>query len=261
VSPLLVAAAVLLAFAAAWQLAGERAEEIGAALRRSAGRVTAGRVRSLAEAALALGVPERLERAGLARSLAPAAVVAAKAAGAAIGIGAALAVLPSLPARLDAIAVPMLAAAGFFGPDAWLERAARLRRARLLAALPDALDLLAVGAASGRAPAAVMRELAALGSGPLAEGVAVAVAELDCGASQDAAMAALRERAPGPRSGRWPPRSSARAATAHRSPSSFTSRRAPCAATRAAGSRSRPRGRRRRSSWSWRSSSSPPCCS
>jgi tight adherence protein C len=197
VSPPLVAAAVLLAFAAAWQLAGERGEEIGAALRRIAGRVTAGRVRSLAEAALALGVPERLERAGLARSLAPSAVVAAKAAGAAVGIGAALAVLPSLPARLDAVAVPVLAVAGFLGPDAWLERAARLRRARLVAALPDALDLLAVGAASGRAPAAVLRELAAQGSGPLAVEVAVAVAELDCGASQDAAMAALRERAPG----------------------------------------------------------------
>jgi tight adherence protein C len=193
----LVAASILAAFAAAWQVAGSRGEEVSGALRWIAGRLSAGRARSLAEAALALGIPERLERAGLTGRVAPPAVLAGKAVGTVMGVGAALAVLPVLPGRLDAVALPVLAVAGFLAPDAYLERTARLRGAHLVAALPDALDLLAVGAASGRAPAAVMREIAAQGSGPLAAEVAIAVAELDCGANQGAAMEALRDRVPG----------------------------------------------------------------
>lgn len=196
-SAVLVSASVLLAFAGAWQLVGERGEQLTQAGRRLAVRLSRGRVRSLAEAALALGVPERLARAGLEGRLTPAAVLAAKGAGTLAGIGCAALALPALPTRLGLVAAPMLAIAGFLAPDAYLERAARLRSARLLAALPDALDLLAVGAASGRAPAAVIREIAADGRGPLVAELAVAVAELDCGSGQAAALSALRERAPG----------------------------------------------------------------
>ena len=53
-----------------------------------------------------------------------------------------------------------LPAAGFFAPDALLEREARRRGRRLVNALPDALDLLAVGAAAGRSPGTVIGEIA-----------------------------------------------------------------------------------------------------
>ena len=63
-------------------------------------------------------------------------------------------------------------AAGFVVPDALLEREARRRQRRLVAALPDALDLLAVSAASGRGPAAGLEQLARGGRGPAGRGAA-----------------------------------------------------------------------------------------
>jgi tight adherence protein C len=82
-------------------------------------------------------------------------------------------------------------------PEALLERAARRRRARVRAALPDALDLLAVGTAAGRSPATVLGEISTGASGPLACELAVAVAEIRCGVPQREAIAAARERVPG----------------------------------------------------------------
>jgi tight adherence protein C len=82
-------------------------------------------------------------------------------------------------------------------PEALLERAARRRRARIAAALPDALDLLAVGTAAGRSPATVLSEVSSRGSGALATELAVAVAEIECGMPQREAIAAIRERVPG----------------------------------------------------------------
>ena len=154
-------------------------------------------MRSFAEAALALGVPTRIERAGLEHRVTPAAVLAAKGAGTILGVLVATLALPVLPGRLGIAAGPLLAIAGFLAPDALLERASRIRHSRLVSALPDALDLLSVGAASGRPPAAVMRELSAEGSGPLSAELAVAVAEIDAGVSQRVAIEALAERAPG----------------------------------------------------------------
>jgi len=90
-----------------------------------------------------------------------------------------------------------LPAAGFLGPDAALERAAKRRSARLVAALPDALDLLAVGTVAGRAPATVLGEISTGTSGPLASELAVAVAEIECGTAQAEAIARLRDRVPG----------------------------------------------------------------
>ena len=82
---------------------------------------------------------------------------------------------PVLPGpELQAFALP---AAGFLTPEALLERAARRRRARVGAALPDALDLLAVGTAAGRTPARVLGEISTGASGPLACELAVALLE------------------------------------------------------------------------------------
>ena len=80
---------------------------------------------------------------------------------------------PPAPGRLSLVAAVALPAAGFLAPRRALEREARRRTSGLVAALPDALDLLAVGAAAGRSPAAVLGEIAAADAGPLATELAV----------------------------------------------------------------------------------------
>jgi tight adherence protein C len=187
---LLAALAALLACAAARELLAGRGETPPPALPFGLGRRSA-------RAALRLGLPDRLRRAGLAATLPLPAVLAAKLAGAAGGGLVALAATPAAPGRtalLVAIAMPV---AGFLLPDALLERRARLRQRSLLAALPDALDLLAVSAGSGRGAAAGLEQLARAGAGPLAEELRLTVAELSCGTPLSAALRSLRARVPG----------------------------------------------------------------
>jgi tight adherence protein C len=186
---LLAAAAVLLAFGAVRELARGRPSsfpDLPFGLRaRSAG------------AALRLGLPERLRRAGLEERVSLAAVLGAKAAGAACGGLAGLGAAPAAPGRTAVLVALGMPAAGFVVPDAMLERRARQRRRRLLGALPDALDLLAVSAGSGRGPAAGIEQLARAGEGPLAEELRLTAAELSCGLPLSAALASLRGRVPG----------------------------------------------------------------
>ncbi|HET8565077.1 MAG TPA: type II secretion system F family protein [Solirubrobacterales bacterium] len=119
--------------------------------------------------------------------------LAGAAAGAVIGLLAA----PAAPGRTALLVVAGLPAAGFLLPDVLRERRRRHRHRRLVAALPDALDLLAVSAGSGRGPAAGIEQLARAGEGPLAEELRLAKAELSCGVPLSAALAALRSRVPG----------------------------------------------------------------
>jgi tight adherence protein C len=121
----------------------------------------------------------------------------AKLAGAAGGGLIGLVAAPAAPGRtaiLVAIALPI---AGFLLPDLILERRQRRRQRRLVAALPDALDLLAVSAGSGRGPAAGIEQIARAGQGPLAEEMRLTVAELSCGVPLSAALESLRRRVPG----------------------------------------------------------------
>jgi tight adherence protein C len=193
----LAAFAVLLGFAAAWELLGTRGEELGGAAKRTLGALSGGRARTLAEAALRLGIPRRLSRAGLAERFPVGVVMAGKVTGAALGMGLAVGAAPAAPGRLSLMVAAGLPAAGFVAPDALLEREARRRRLRMVVALPDALDLLAVAAAAGRGPGAVLGEIAEGTTGPLAREFAVAATEIECGASQAVAMETLRERVPG----------------------------------------------------------------
>jgi tight adherence protein C len=123
--------------------------------------------------------------------------ILAKLAGAALGGLAAVLAAPAAPGRLSLLIAIGLPAAGFFVPDALLEREARRRHHRLVAALPDALDLLAVSATSGRSPAAGFAEIARTGTGPLAAELRMTVAELSCGQPLAAALRSLRGRVPG----------------------------------------------------------------
>jgi tight adherence protein C len=186
---LLAALAVLCGCAALRELTAGRGRELPALPFGLRGRS--------ARAALRLGLPERLRRAGLEARLPLGAVLAAKLAGVAVGGIAALLAAPAAPGRLAPLVAIALPAAGFLGPDALLERRARRRRRRLLAALPDALDLLAVSVGSGRGPAAGLEQLARAGEGPLAEELRLTVAELSAGVPLEAALRSLRARVPG----------------------------------------------------------------
>jgi tight adherence protein C len=150
-----------------------------------------------ASAALRLGLPERLRRSGLEPRLPLPAVLAAKLAGGACGGLVALAAAPAAPGRTSLLVAIAMPAAGFVVPDAWLERQARRRQRRLLAALPDALDLLAVSAGSGRGPAAGLEQLAGAGEGPLSEELRLTAAELSCGVPLGDALRSLRARVRG----------------------------------------------------------------
>jgi tight adherence protein C len=104
---------------------------------------------------------------------------------------------PVAPGRTSLLVLIGLPVAGFLLPDALRQRRARGRQRRLVAALPDALDLLAVSAGSGRGSAAGIEQLARAGEGPLAEEMRLTAAELSCGVPLSAALVSLRRRVPG----------------------------------------------------------------
>ncbi len=187
---LLAAISVLLACAALRELRPAGAPGGASPL----GFLTRGRS---ARAALRLGLPARISRAGLEERISLGAVLLAKLACTATGGIAALLAVPAAPGRIAILVAIGMPAAGFVLPDALLEREARRRRRRLLGALPDALDLLAVASASGRSPAAGFAEIARSGEGPLAEELRMTVAELSCGRPLPDALRGLRERVPG----------------------------------------------------------------
>ena len=103
-----------------------------------------------ARGASLLGVEDRLARAGLRERITPAGVLILRGVGAIFGLFVAPIAAPAAPGRLSWFVLIAMPAAGFLSPDALLERAARRRHDRLIAALPDALDLMAVSAATGR---------------------------------------------------------------------------------------------------------------
>jgi tight adherence protein C len=196
------AVAVLLGLAAAAQLLPER--------RRLPGRQAPGAIVTPASLGLPipggasttivaidtrLGLSARIARAGLAGRISVTSLLAAKSGGAIAGALWALVSAPAAPSRLAWIVAAALPAAGFLGPDVWLERRARRRLRALRAGLPDALDLLAVGTAAGRSPLAGLAELG-VGEGPLAHELAMLSAESECGLPQSEALESLRCRAP-----------------------------------------------------------------
>jgi tight adherence protein C len=142
-----------------------------------------------------LGLSVRIARAGLADRISLVSLLAAKSGGAVAGALWALVLAPAAPSRLAWIVGIALPAAGFLGPDAWVEHRARRRLQVLRARLPDALDLLAVSTAAGRSPLAGLAELGS-GEGPLARELAMLSAESSCGVAQSAALGSLRRRAP-----------------------------------------------------------------
>ncbi len=193
-SALLAAGCALLVAAALWELVAERGESASSLLRRRLIGPRGVGARAPGAATLLVGVQRRIERAALEGRVSPAAVLATKLAGAVLSLPLALSAAPIAPGRLGFLVVVGVPLAGFLAPDLLLERAARRRRAQLAAALPDALDLMATGAATGRSAGALLAEAMRSSSGPLREELARTVAAIECGSSQEESLRALRER-------------------------------------------------------------------
>jgi tight adherence protein C len=192
---LLAASAALLAVFAVRELLATQPAAAAAAARLAAGmRERGGR---LVRTTTLVDIERRIAVAGLAGRVSPAAVLVARGLCATIGLLTGLVSAPAAPGRLSWLVLIGLPAAGFLAPDALIERSARLRRGRLVASLPDALDRLAVSAATGRSAAAGMAEIAAAGDGPLAVELAIVAAEVTAGTPQERALGALRERVSG----------------------------------------------------------------
>lgn len=87
-----------------------------------------------------------------------------------------------------------LAAVGWFWLDLWLSHEARRRRARIDLDLPDFLDILAVTVKAGVGFRSALARVSEALSGPLGEEVAVALHQMELGATRRDAFTSLRKR-------------------------------------------------------------------
>lgn len=141
---------------------------------------------------------ERLARAGGAGGMTREGLAFARLAMAAVCAVPALFVAAALPGRFLPLTVALGIGLGLLVPDFLLERAAARRRRRILAALPDTIDIFAVAAAGGRGLRASISDIARGGSGPLAKELALVVVEIESGSTTNEALRRLRERLSGP---------------------------------------------------------------
>jgi tight adherence protein C len=118
-----------------------------------------------------------------------------------IGIKAALAVLlgPALGGFLvligsSPIYLVLLTVIGWFGPDVYLSRAARLRQEAIERMLPDFLDILAVSVRAGLGYRYALRRVAEALEGPASEEMLTVLRQMELGQERRDAFLALRER-------------------------------------------------------------------
>jgi tight adherence protein C len=197
----MVPAVLMLALSAAIGLAGllELRGRIGAEPGGGEAARPRGRGSQMVDAAAAvrLGLPDRIRRAGRSEDLTSRSVLAAKGLCAATGFCLASLLVPALPGRTGVLMMAGLASGGFLLPDLLLERTARHRHRRMVFDLPDALDLLAVSASAGRSLASGLEEIGRSGRGPLAREMRTTADDLRWGRPQAAALESFRERVGG----------------------------------------------------------------
>jgi tight adherence protein C len=192
---LLAVVAVLLALASVRELAGAGGEAAATRLRR---RLRLGSRRGIGGGEGMLATREhRIRAAGLTERISAIELVAGEVAAAVFALPFGLLAAPAAPGRLGPLVVAGVPLAAFAAPRLLIETAARRRRHRLEAALPDALDLMATGAAGGRALGALLIEAAWSSNGPLREDLAGVVAAIECGRSRSHSLRALAARSRG----------------------------------------------------------------
>jgi tight adherence protein C len=91
-----------------------------------------------------------------------------------------------------------LAAAGFFGPDYFVNLKARARRERIKADLPDALDLLAVSVEAGLGFDGAIAKITEHMEGPLADEFSLTLGEMRIGESRQDALKRMADRVDAP---------------------------------------------------------------
>ncbi len=85
-------------------------------------------------------------------------------------------------------------AVGFYLPVLWLDQAVRQRRSQLEAALPDALDVIAISMEAGLSLDRALEQLAKYEEGPFTELVARALREIELGRPRAEALEELADR-------------------------------------------------------------------
>jgi tight adherence protein C len=141
-----------------------------------------------------LGLAERIRRAGLEGALSPSSVVVAKVFALALALALLLPLVTLMPGRTGALVAALGAGTGFLLPDLVLARRARERHLRMVAALPDSLDLLATVLGAGRTTGAAFAAVARWGRGPLASELELVSRTIEAGAPREAGLELLRKR-------------------------------------------------------------------
>jgi tight adherence protein C len=139
-------------------------------------------------------VRARLLTAGLAQSMSPDQLLGAKGLLAAVGVVFGLAVGLAVGGSLAAVLVLGGGAVGFVAPDVFVNGRVTGRRERVQAALPDALDLLAVCVEAGLGFDAALAKLTEYMEGPLIEEFALALNEMRIGETRSEALKRMAAR-------------------------------------------------------------------
>jgi tight adherence protein C len=144
------------------------------------------------------GISLKLLGAGLGRRVTPTGFLAAKGL-AALG-GALVGVMFSSMAgsATGLLFTVALAAAGFFGPDYFVNIKARTRRESIRADLPDALDLLAVSVEAGLGFDGAIAKITEHMEGPLADEFGLTLGEMRIGESRQDALKRMSDRVDAP---------------------------------------------------------------
>ncbi|MBS3956516.1 MAG: type II secretion system F family protein [Clostridiales bacterium] len=98
------------------------------------------------------------------------------------------------PVGRMALAAAVAGAAGFFGPDIWLQSRMSARRLEIRRTLPDMLDMLTISVEAGMAFDAAVAKIVASRPGALSEEFGRMLQEIQAGISRRDALRALGER-------------------------------------------------------------------
>ncbi len=139
----------------------------------------------------------KLQAAGLGKKISPTSFLAVKGICALAAAGLALVLIGSA-GSMGLLFGLFLVLVGFFGPDYFVNIYARRRRERLRAALPDALDLLAVSVEAGLGLDGAVAKLTEHMEGPLADEFGLTLSEMRIGETRSEALRRLGERADTP---------------------------------------------------------------
>jgi len=140
------------------------------------------------------GLAARVDAAGIA--IGAGEVMAVKLGAAPIAALAALTLLPVAPGRLGLALIAGAPLGGFFAPDLWLQRRARIRASVIESEQADVLDLLRVAVGAGLGPWRALAEVGRRHPGVLAAELGAAARRAALGVPAETALARLERRCP-----------------------------------------------------------------